>query len=232
MSRLLDPRTTNPFPLYDAEIRRIRRHLSRLDPAGWKAASHCAGWSVKDLVAHLAHDEEYNQACLDRELQRLKFSGGLDAFNARGVRARRRMPPQAVLAEWTRRQTAVRQRWGEIGLGGKIETSIGPYPLRLQVWHLAREYAIHGDDLRVPVAARARARQLFWRSVFGLFAAQEEGDPVPARLVDGKARLERRGRVTELDLATFVAYLTDRPQHLEDPAKRRLVRNLLRGEGK
>jgi len=227
MSRPLDPRTTNPFPLYDAEVRRISRHLSRLDPAGWKAASHCAGWSVKDLVAHLAHDEEYNQACLDRELHRLKFSGGLDAWNARGVRARQRLAPAEVLAEWTRRQTDVRQRWGKIGLGGKIQTSIGPYSLRLQVWHLAREYAIHGDDLRVPVPARERARQLYWRSAFGLFAAEEEGDSVPAQLVDGKARLQRRGRVLGLDLATFVAYLTDRPQHLNDPAKRTLVRRLL-----
>jgi hypothetical protein len=178
---------------------------------------------VKDVVSHLCTDELYNEACLDGNLDELKFSGGLDAWNESGVRQRRRMKAGEVLAEWERRQHRVRRDWGRIGLDGKIQTSIGPYPLRLQVWHLAREYAIHADDMEVPVPASQRRRRWFWRIVFGLYAAREEGEPVKARLKNGTVMLEHRGRSHQLDPETFIAYLTNRPQQLTDPGKRRLV---------
>ena len=113
------------------------------------------------MIAHLCDDEIYNQACLDGTFADLDFSGGLDASNQRGVRRRRAMTPAAVRLEWERRQRRVRRAWGRIGLEGKIETAgAGRYPLRLQVWHLAQEYAIHADDIQVPVPARARARRV------------------------------------------------------------------------
>lgn len=225
----MDARTTDPFPVYDTEIRRLRRHLQRLPTAGWQRPSHCKGWSVKDVVSHLCTDEVYNQACLKGTLDALDFAGGLDAWNDRGVRARRRVAPQKVVAEWIQRQRDVRRQWGRLGAPARIITSIGPYPLRLQVWHLAREYAIHADDIGVPVPARPRAARLRWRAAFGLFAAREEGQPVRARILDGRAYLRLDGRREELDLETFLAYLNARPQHLVDPARRKLVRRLLSG---
>jgi uncharacterized protein (TIGR03083 family) len=223
----IDPRKGDPFPSYDREIRRLRRHLQRLEAAGWQAPSHCRGWSVKDVVAHLCTNEVYNEACLDGTLDRLDFRGGLHAWNARGVETRRHLEPGAVLTEWMRRQRSVRQRWGQIGLPGKIKTSAGPYPLRLQVWHLAREYAIHADDIRVVVPARARAERMRWRMSFAFFAAREEGEPLRAHWRDGMVRLKHRGRVFDLDPETFIAYLGNRPQHLGDPTKRRLATLLL-----
>jgi uncharacterized protein (TIGR03083 family) len=223
----MDARTTDPFPFYDAEIRRLRRYLRRLPPAGWRRPSHCRGWNVKDIVSHLCTDELYNQACLDGTLRELDFAGGLHAWNERGVRARRHLAPGKVLAEWIRRQGDVRRRWGQLGLRARIATSVGPYPLRLQVWHLAREYAIHADDIRIPTPARGQKARLRWRAAFGLFAAHEEGEPVLARLREDRVDLRLDGRQEKLDLETFVAYLGDRPQHLADPAKRKLVRRLL-----
>ena len=221
-----DPRAENPFPAYDAEIRRLRRYLRGLLIAGWQAPSHCRGWSVKDVVAHLATDELYNQACLDHTMHQLDYSGGLNAFNQRGVRSRRHLSPAAVLAEWETRQTNVRRRWGRLGMDAKIDTSVGPYPLRLQVWHLAREYAIHADDIEAPVAARARPARWRWRIQFGIWAAREEGEPEDARLEIGTVRLRVRGRIRHLDPDTFIAYMTNRPQQLTDPEQRALVRRL------
>jgi Mycothiol maleylpyruvate isomerase N-terminal domain len=179
------------------------------------------------VVAHLSTDEVYNQACLDHTLDRLpRASGGLTGWNARGVRVRRAMPPLEVLQEWEARQERVRRAWGALGLNARIETSVGPYPLRLEIWHLAREYAIHADDIEVPMTARERRAQLRWRVAFGLFAAHEEGDVVDA-VVDGShVRLRRGRREYDLDFETFIAYLTNRPQQLKDPAGRRLVREL------
>jgi len=179
----VETRRANPFPAYDREIRRLRAHLRELDDRGWSARSHCRGWSVKDVVAHLSTDEVYNQACLDDTLDQLpSVGGGLTGWNARGVRVRRAMPPIEVLQEWEARQERVRRAWGALGLDARIQTSAGPYPLRLEIWHLAREYAIHADDIEVPMTARERHAQLRWRVAFGLFAAREEGEPVDAEV--------------------------------------------------
>jgi uncharacterized protein (TIGR03083 family) len=223
----IDLQTTDRFPFYDAEVRRVREHLALVDEDGWSRPSHCAGWTVKDVLSHLAAGESYNQDCLDRELDRLDFAGGLDAWNDRAVRSRRATSGADVLAEWSARQQEVRRRWGEIGLDGEIETSVGLYPLRLQVWHLAQEYATHADDIGVSVPAEERGARARWRSVFGLFATDEEGRPVPATLTDEGARLELGGGVEEVDLETFVAFLTRRPQHLQDPARRQAVERLI-----
>jgi hypothetical protein len=44
------------------------------------------------------------------------------------------MSPLEVLQEWEARQALVRWAWGKIGVDGRIDTSVGRYPLRLQVW--------------------------------------------------------------------------------------------------
>jgi uncharacterized protein (TIGR03083 family) len=224
----LNPKTTDPFPFYDAEVRRLRVHLRSLGDGQWRALSHCAGWSVKDVVAHLSDDEVYNEACLRGDVGELDFSGGLDASNERGVRRRRRLSPTQVREEWERRQQHVRRAWGQIGLKGEIETAgAGRYPLRLQVWHLAREYAIHADDIGVPVPKRSRTGRWRWRIAFGLFAAREEGDSVDAKLIDGEVLLRAGRTQIRLQPETFIAYLSSRPQHLLDPEQRRIVESLL-----
>jgi uncharacterized protein (TIGR03083 family) len=205
----------------------LRAHLRGLKGAAWVARSHCRGWSVKDIVAHLSTDEVYNQACLDGTMRQLPFSGGLTGWNGRGVRIRRGMSPLETLQEWEARQELVRRAWGKIGLNGRIPTSVGRYSLRLQVWHLAQEYAIHADDIEVPMPSRDRQAQLRWRAVFGLFAAEEYGEPVDAHLERDRVRLHRSGQDIELDLEAFVAYLTNRPQQLKDSRQRALVRRLV-----
>lgn len=222
----LDLKRANPFPIYDREIRRLRTHLRGLDNRAWSSQSHCRGWSVKDIVAHLSTDEVYNQACLDGTLSELPFSGGLGGWNGRGVRIRRGFSPLETLQEWEARQERVRIAWGKIGVDGTIPTSVGRYPLRLQVWHLAREYAIHADDIEVPMPPGERRAQLRWRVAFGLFAAREEGEEVDASLDGDRVRLSQDGRDHELDLESFIAYLTNRPQQLRDARQRRLVRQL------
>src|SRR5213595_2564939 len=205
----LDPRSANPFPVYDREISRLRAHLRGLKGAQWSVRSHCRGWRVKDVVAHLSTDEVYNQACLDGALKQLPFGGGLNGWNGRGVRIRRGMSPLETLQEWEARQEHVRRAWGAIGVNGRIPTSVGRYPLRLQVWHLAREYAIHADDIEVPMSPRERTAQLRWRIAFGLFAAREEDGSVDAELRGDEVQLRQDGAVHHLSLETFIAYLTN-----------------------
>jgi uncharacterized protein (TIGR03083 family) len=224
--KVLDPRRANPFPVYDREIRRLRAHLHGLDARQWSARSHCRGWTVKDIVAHLSTDEVYNQAGLDGTLEQLPFSGGLGGWNGRGVRVRRGMSALEVLQEWEARQERVRRAWGAIGVDGRIDTSVGRYPLRLQVWHLAREYAIHADDIELRLSPVERRSQLRWRVAFGLFAAREEGEPVDAEIIGERVRLHHGGQEHALDFETFIAYLTNRPQQLDDARARAAIRRL------
>jgi hypothetical protein len=160
-------------------------------------------------------------------MDQLPYSGGLAGWNGRGVRVRRALSPLEVLQEWEARQALVRRAWGKIGVDGMIPTSVGRYPLRLQVWHLAREYAIHADDIELPMPPGERRAQLRWRAVFGLFAAGEEDDPVDAELHGDRVQLRQDGAMHQLGLEGFIAYLTNRPQQLKDPKQRSLVRKLL-----
>jgi hypothetical protein len=96
--------------------------------------------------------------------------------------------------------------------------------LRLQVWHIAQEYATHADDIGAPVSEEEREARLRWRSFFGLFARAESGLPLAARILGDRVVL---GGGDELDLESFVALLTERPQHLDDPGKRQQVLKLL-----
>ena len=39
----------------------------------------------------------------------------------------------------------------ELGVGGTMASSVGPYPVDLMAFHIASEYATHADDMDVPI---------------------------------------------------------------------------------
>ena len=43
----------DPYELMEAEAARLDRFFSGLDDATWSRPSRCAGWSVRDVLAHL-----------------------------------------------------------------------------------------------------------------------------------------------------------------------------------
>jgi Mycothiol maleylpyruvate isomerase N-terminal domain len=81
----------DPFALLDNEAGRLDAFLSGLGGSGWKRASRCAGWTVRDVLGHLAAGEDYHRACLDGTvpafLAGFAERGGtdLDSVNALGV---------------------------------------------------------------------------------------------------------------------------------------------------
>ena len=58
----------NSFGIFDVEADRLDQFFAGLDAAGWAQPSRCAGWSVQDVLAHLAGAELYNHACLNADL--------------------------------------------------------------------------------------------------------------------------------------------------------------------
>jgi uncharacterized protein (TIGR03083 family) len=188
----------DPFDLLDAEAERLDRHFTTLRGDDWLRPSRCAGWTVRDVLAHLAGGEEYNHACLDDDLESLfaclekEGVTGITEFNERTVQTRRDRPVADVLAEWRTASSGTRRRMRALGRDAQLPTMAGPYPAGLQAFHYASEYATHADDVGVPDATEpARVR---WRARVGRFALAERSSPASVEQSGDGDYVVRAGR--------------------------------------
>ena len=115
-----------------AEQERLEKILSGLDEGQWESASGAQGWTITDVVLHLAQSEEAAAATATHG----NLRGALDAVAGEttderadaAVRAQRPVPPSGgaeVFARWQRarqaqrvRQRAVRQPGNVLEPGG------------------------------------------------------------------------------------------------------------------
>lgn len=74
---------------------------TELDDADWDRPTDCPGWSVKDVVAHLAHLE--TELCRTEQNPVVEGGAGevVSAYTATGVADRRDQSPAEVIAELT-----------------------------------------------------------------------------------------------------------------------------------
>jgi len=200
----------NPFDIFDAEAARLDRFFSGLDESGWQRPSRCAGWSVRDVLAHLAGEETYNHACLDESvpdlMARLAAEGVSDYndFNEMCVRQRRALPIGQVLDEWRTKNAETRARMRALGYDATLQTLAGPYPVGQQTFHYDSEYATHADDVRAPVSDEEAAGRTAWRVAVGRFVLAEQGSKVRVEPRDGKIVASVDGVSATLPAADFV----------------------------
>ncbi|MGH3736018.1 MAG: maleylpyruvate isomerase family mycothiol-dependent enzyme [Micromonosporaceae bacterium] len=209
----------DPFALFDAEAARLDRFFGSLDDEQWQQPSRCAGWSVRDVLGHLAGEELYHHACLDddvagffRMLQDEEVGG---RFNDWCVEQRRDLPVGDVLTEWREGNADTRRRMRDRGRDGTLETAVGRYPVGLQTFHYASEYATHADDVGAPVAPDEEADRWAWRARVGRFVLAEkhsQADVVPAA---GGYRISAGTLSADLPEPDFVTATVDRlpPDH-------------------
>ncbi len=216
----------NPFDLFDAEAERLDRHFAGLDGDAWTRPSRCEGWTVRDVLAHLAGEEAYNHACLDDDLDGfaawLSREGvsGLADFNDWTVRTRRDRPVAEVLDEWRTRDGDTRRRMRERGRDAPLATMAGPYPTGLQTFHYCSEFATHGDDVYAP-GADDPARTA-WRARVGLFALEERGSQAEVSRSGDAYTVRLDGESATLTPQDFVAATVGRlPDTRELPASLR-----------
>lgn len=221
-------RDLNPFDLMESEAARIEFHLASLTGDAWDEPSACEGWSVKDVLCHLAGSEEYNRACLTDTIgplmERMASRGVTDvhSFNAIGVNDRRDQRPADVLDEWRREcgetRSEMRRRDGQ-----QMPTMVGQYPVRWQAWHLASELATHADDINVPVThKREEDARRDWRARFARFALREGKPDVEVQLVDGGTWVRADGVEATLNDDDLIDAVNDRlpADHKLKPALR------------
>ena len=174
----------NPFGIFDVEAARLDHFFAGLDAAGWARPSRCAGWSVQDVLGHLAGEELYNHACLNDDLDGFRamvraagITGGFNEFNQWCVRQRRGLPAAEVLAEWREANAETRHRMAALGRDAPLMTAAGPYPAGLQAMHYSSECATHADDIGAPVAPGEEPGRTAWRVSFGQYALDEQNSP-------------------------------------------------------
>ena len=101
-----DLQDLDPYDLMDAEAARLDAYFSGLDPADWAKPSRCEGWSVRDLLAHLASSEDYNHASLEGTVGEFLASWGekgatdLTTANEIGIRSLDDCSTDQLIADW------------------------------------------------------------------------------------------------------------------------------------
>ena len=147
-------RSVTLLDLLDEEAARLDAFYSSLSDDDWDRPSRCEGWTVRDLLGHLASGEEYHRACLDGTVSELisryaeRGATDLDSANAMGVADHADLTAKEVLERWRTADAENRRRFRQRG-DGRIDTSIGDYPCRWQAFHVASELATHADDADV-----------------------------------------------------------------------------------
>jgi uncharacterized protein (TIGR03083 family) len=174
----------DPVDLLDQEIGPLERFFESLQGADWSQVTRCAGWGRREVLAHLAGADSYHVAGINNTLDQLMEAAGkagvtdLDSFNLWHINLRADRTTDEVLDEWRQLNRAMREGFRRLGEEGKVATMIGPYPARMQAFHVANHTATHADDMGVPVDPEDRAPRLAWRVAVCEFGLSEADSPV------------------------------------------------------
>jgi uncharacterized protein (TIGR03084 family) len=182
--------------------------LSGLDEAGWQAPSRCAGWSVTDVVLHLAQTDEMARASLDgnfrEHLEGVARSWGAAADVDQGadamVAAERGAPGPDVHQRWRTGAAELRSMLAGCDPSTRVPWVAGDLAARTLTTTRLAECWIHTGDVATafgplpPATDRLRfIARLAWRTV--PYAFTRAGRPAPgpvAFVLEGPAGDEWR----------------------------------------
>ena len=176
-----------------AEQERLEKILSGLDEAQWASASAADGWTIADVVLHLAQSEEAAAATATHGTLR----GGLgvvagetvDARADAAVRAERAAPAE-IFGRWQRARQAALAAMRDADPDQPVQWMVGTVkPATLATTRLAEHWA-HGLDIAGPLGAdfpdTPRLRHIAWLAhrtlPYALSLAGEPAAPVRCEL--------------------------------------------------
>jgi uncharacterized protein (TIGR03084 family) len=153
-----------------AEQDRLETVLDALDDAAWASSSGADGWSIADVVLHLAQTEEAVVASARGENLGLLPDDGtlddsLDALMNRNVRAQR-AEPAVVFERWRNARRAAVAALRDADPAQRLPWAAAPLkPTTLATTRLAEHWA-HGLDitgpLDIPFPDTDRLRHIAW----------------------------------------------------------------------
>jgi uncharacterized protein (TIGR03084 family) len=171
-----------------AEQDRLEEILTGLDEAQWETASGAEGWTIADVVLHLAQSEEATAATATHGTLR----GALDTLaggttDERAAAAVRMEPgtPAEVFDRWQRGRAAALAALRAADPDRPVQWMVGTIkPATLATTRLAEHWA-HGLDIAGPLGVDLpdtdRLRQIAWLAHRTLpYALSVAGEPVGA----------------------------------------------------
>jgi uncharacterized protein (TIGR03084 family) len=179
-----------------AEHEALAGLLEPLDGDRWAAPSRCAGWSVSDVVLHLAQTDELAVASLrgtfDDELSRLTEGLGpaadVDAGAGLMVEHERGAPGRAVRDRWAVAAAALRHELTGRDLTDRVTWVAGELAARTLATTRLTETWIHTGDIATglgvdvePTDRLWHVVRLAWRTLPYAFA--RAGRPAPGPVV-------------------------------------------------
>ncbi len=198
-------------PLDDPQIALGEQHaelaglLAGLEARQWEAPTRCPGWTVSDVVLHLAQSDELAIASLggrfgaavsaatpSAESTRDAGSmGSVDDWAAAAVSSQRGAPPSEVHQRWRQSATDMRQAMAEADPHQRVQWVGGELSVTTLATTRLAEAWIHGGDVSdavgVALAPGERLRhvaRLAWRTLPYAFAraGRELAGPVAFEL--------------------------------------------------
>ena len=182
------------FEALEAQGDRLDGILASLDEQQWSSPSLCPGWSVSDVVLHLAQTEEGVVATVKEEYNpvteiQIEGAANIDEAMEGWVRAERGAPPAELHARWNE----ARKRALETLRNADPETPLrwAAAPLRPKTLATTRlsEHWIHTMDIAEPLSIdnpdTEDIHSIAWlahRSIPYAFARDGRGDPPTVRL--------------------------------------------------
>jgi uncharacterized protein (TIGR03084 family) len=151
-----------------AEQARIESILTPLDDGAWATPSLCEGWSICDVVLHLAQTDEAAAATVGqplRERNQAAEARDVDGTVARAVETERD-EPGAVFERWRRACDAFAAAFRGADPDSVVQWVAGTLkPATLATTRLAEHWA-HGLDIATPLGAHFpdtdRLRHIAW----------------------------------------------------------------------
>ncbi len=180
---------------YAAETDLLAELLASLTDEQWRRPSGCAGWTVSDVVLHLAQSEESVVSAFDQgdsgvpyapylELVGRGGDGMVDAIMAAAVEGERPDDPAAVLERWQAANHAAVARLRAADPASRVPWVAAPLAPRTLAATRLSEHWIHGLDLREPLGVPSvdtdrlwHVARLAWRTLPYAFAAEDEEPP-------------------------------------------------------
>jgi uncharacterized protein (TIGR03084 family) len=176
-----------------AEEERLEKILSGLDEAQWTSASAADGWTIADVVLHLAQSEEAAAATATHGTLR----GALGMVTGETTDARadaavtmERAAPGEVFARWQRARQAALDAMRDADPDLAVQWMVGTIkPATLATTRLAEHWA-HGLDIAGPLGAdfpdTDRLKHIAWLAhrtlPYALSLAGEPAAPVRCQL--------------------------------------------------
>ena len=134
----------------EAQQRELTDLVSGLSDDGWERASACAGWTVADVVLHLAQTNEMALASATHQLPAVAAppsAGAIDAGADAVVARERGVPPAQLLARWERSAADLCTALRGCGPSERVQWVAGTLAARTLATTRLAETWIHTGDV-------------------------------------------------------------------------------------